>query len=63
MTYRAHFAKNEDGSYRVLDKYTTVTCYPVYDEEKSRIIYKVTDKTIEDYIAAYLADFSTLKAE
>ncbi|HAC31346.1 MAG TPA: hypothetical protein DCF70_01810 [Treponema sp.] len=63
MTYRAHFAKNEDGSYPVLDKYTTVTCYPVYDEEKSRIIYKVTDKTIEDYIAAYLADFSTLKAE
>lgn len=63
MTYQAHFAKNEDGSYPVLDKYTTVTCYPVYDGEQSRIIYKVTDKTIEDYIAAYLADFSTLTAE
>ena len=63
MTYHAHYAKNKDGTYPTKDKYTKVTCYPVYDEANSRIIYKVTEKSIEDYINAYKADFETLTAE
>ena len=63
MTYHAHYAKNKDGTYPTKDKYTKVTCYPVYDEANSRIIYKVTEKSIEDYINAYKADFATLTAE
>lgn len=63
MTYHAHYAKNADGSYPSLDKYAKVTCYPVYDEAKARIIYKVTEKSINDYINAYKADFATLTAE
>ncbi len=63
MTIHAHYAKNTDGSYPVLDKYGAVTCYPAYDSTKERIIYKLTDKSIEDFINVYKNDFSTLKEE
>lgn len=62
ITYFAHFAKNANGNYPVLDKYAKVTCYPEYDESNSKVIYKITEKSIEDYINAYKADFVQIAA-
>lgn len=70
VTYYAHFEKDADGNYPTLDKYAKITCYPVYTtyspesgSEISRVVYKVTEKSIEDYLSALKADFSTLSKE
>nr|MBP3281575.1 hypothetical protein [Treponema sp.] len=70
VTYYAHFEKDSDGNYPTLDKYAKITCYPVYTKyspesgsEISRVVYKVTEKSIEDYLSALKAVFSTLSKE
>lgn len=60
VTYYAHYEKDESGNYPVKDKYARVTCYPEYDETANRIIYKLTKKSIEDFLNTYVQDFSTL---
>lgn len=55
-----HYQKQEDSSYPVFDKYASVICYPVFDDELNRITYKLTEKSIKDFISVYRDDFLTL---
>lgn len=62
ITYYAHYPKNADGTYPPMDKYAQITCYPVYATYNgtSRIVYKVTEKSIADFLKRYQDDFSKL---
>ncbi|MBE6350540.1 MAG: hypothetical protein E7062_07355 [Spirochaetaceae bacterium] len=63
LTYQVHFEKNEDGAYGLFDKYTKITCYPEWDATVNRIVYKVTQKSLDDFVSAYKNDFETLYGE
>lgn len=63
ITYYSHFLKDENGEYPILDKYATATLYPEWDDTVNRIVYKVTEKTIKDFINNYKADFMSLYSE
>lgn len=63
ITYHMHFDKDINGEYPAFDNYSKITCYPVLDGTENRIMYKVTQKSIEDYVNAWNNDFERIYAE
>ncbi len=65
ITIYSPYKTDESGNYPTYNKYARINLYPVYSTFKStsRIVYKVTEKSINEFIGRWQDDFSSLQRE